>query len=483
MNQKWHMYSRGPIPLYRLDFFEELRKASLAHNKKFFCENLFTCEKEITYWAWSRDGVAEWSEILLKKLLNSESREVHYQEYENLFARSIRASEKVKKENLKKKSNPELFELFEYLQKETAMASGMPNIDLDVFDICFEDFFKTKLQQQLVLNKFETTQQEQAMIMRELSNSAYMTFVIQEEMAIAQAVLEKKTSKRELEKIYNSFWWVPLGWENMAPRKMTYYQEKIQQRNDSKKMRKFVAEVEKRSLENMQKRKEILMKYEFGKEIEELLEIIDKFIYFHDLRKETQMRAMFAFNLLSLEIAKRCHFKKNERELLSRNETKALLDGKQIEKVEIAKRKKATLVLVEKKGISLLFGEEAIIRREKEITQENEKMDHFKGVVAMKGKVTARVKVCNGLQDARVKLKRGEILVVGMTTPDYVSVMKIAGAVITSEGGITCHAAIVSRELGIPCIVGTKIATQVLHDGDLVEVDAGNGVVQILERK
>jgi len=60
--------------------------------------------------------------------------------------------------------------------------------------------------------------------------------------------------------------------------------------------------------------------------------------------------------------------------------------------------------------------------------------------------------------------------------------MKRAGAVITDEGGITCHAAIVSRELGIPCIIGTKIATRTLRDGDLVEVDADTGVVRILER-
>jgi len=60
--------------------------------------------------------------------------------------------------------------------------------------------------------------------------------------------------------------------------------------------------------------------------------------------------------------------------------------------------------------------------------------------------------------------------------------MKEAGAIITDEGGITCHAAIVSRELGIPCIIGTKIATKVLKDGDIVEVDAGKGVVKIIKR-
>jgi len=69
-----------------------------------------------------------------------------------------------------------------------------------------------------------------------------------------------------------------------------------------------------------------------------------------------------------------------------------------------------------------------------------------------------------------------------MTTPDFVPAIQKAAGIITDEGGITCHAAITSRELKKPCIIGTKFATQVLHDGDLVEVDADNGVVRILEK-
>ncbi len=67
-----------------------------------------------------------------------------------------------------------------------------------------------------------------------------------------------------------------------------------------------------------------------------------------------------------------------------------------------------------------------------------------------------------------------------LPTPVSVPAMKNAGAIITDEGGITSHAAIVSRELGIPCVIGTKIATKVLKDGDLVEVKANHGIVKII---
>lgn len=68
-----------------------------------------------------------------------------------------------------------------------------------------------------------------------------------------------------------------------------------------------------------------------------------------------------------------------------------------------------------------------------------------------------------------------------MTTPDFFIIIEKAKAVITDIGGVTCHAAITARELKKPCIIGTEIATKVLKDGDLVEVDANNGIVRILK--
>ena len=68
-----------------------------------------------------------------------------------------------------------------------------------------------------------------------------------------------------------------------------------------------------------------------------------------------------------------------------------------------------------------------------------------------------------------------------MTTPEMVPIMKKASAFVTDEGGVTCHAAIISREMRKPCIIGTKVATQLLKDGDMVEVDANSGFVKILK--
>lgn len=123
----------------------------------------------------------------------------------------------------------------------------------------------------------------------------------------------------------------------------------------------------------------------------------------------------------------------------------------------------------ELKKAGLLLGKKSV---------ETQKEIH--GTVAVRGKVQGTVRVIQFKKEIAL-LKDGEILVTAMTSPDYVSAMKRSGAIVTDEGGMTCHAAIVSRELGKPCVIGTKIATQVLHDGDLVEVDAGKGVVRIIK--
>lgn len=76
------------------------------------------------------------------------------------------------------------------------------------------------------------------------------------------------------------------------------------------------------------------------------------------------------------------------------------------------------------------------------------------------------------------KMKKRDILVTSMTRPEFVPLMKMASAIITDEGGITCHVAVVSRELGVPCVISTKIATKALKDKDIVEVDADKGQIK-----
>ncbi len=109
--------------------------------------------------------------------------------------------------------------------------------------------------------------------------------------------------------------------------------------------------------------------------------------------------------------------------------------------------------------------------------------DIIKGIVASKGsgksKIVGEVRIVHN--PSKDIFNSGEILVTTMTRPEFVPIMKKAKAIITDEGGLTSHAAIVSRELNTPAIIGTHIATQLLKNGFLVEVDISSGTVKILE--
>jgi pyruvate,water dikinase len=100
-----------------------------------------------------------------------------------------------------------------------------------------------------------------------------------------------------------------------------------------------------------------------------------------------------------------------------------------------------------------------------------------KGLPASPGVAYGKAKVCLTLEDAKRLMQKGDILVTKMTDPDWVPYMRLASAIVTDEGGMTAHAAIVSRELGIPCIVGTREATKVMKTGEYYTVDARAGVV------
>ena len=109
-----------------------------------------------------------------------------------------------------------------------------------------------------------------------------------------------------------------------------------------------------------------------------------------------------------------------------------------------------------------------------------DQVSEIKGSIAYRGVIKGVVKVIWNKNDIG-KVSEGDIIVSPMTTPALIQAMQKASAFITDEGGITCHAAIVAREMNKPCIIGTKIATKVLKDGDLVEVDAEKGVVMVIK--
>jgi phosphohistidine swiveling domain-containing protein/predicted nucleic acid-binding protein len=163
-----------------------------------------------------------------------------------------------------------------------------------------------------------------------------------------------------------------------------------------------------------------------------------------------------------------------------------LLENKKLDACEASRRSKINVYLLFDGEKSFFSGEAA----EKEAarllgSEKEEAVTEIRGTPACPGLVEGRVRIveARGLSELTASLKEfedGEILVTTMTQPNMVFLMKRAAAIVTNEGGMVSHAAIVSREFGVPCVVGTRKGTKVLKTGDRVIVDANKGIVKKL---
>lgn len=207
-----------------------------------------------------------------------------------------------------------------------------------------------------------------------------------------------------------------------------------------------------------------------------------RFTYIMDARDDFRRKGVFNAQKLFKEIGKRMDIELKDTSYLQEREIIKFLD----------KGKKITISVIKDRqdGFVLYFDDNNNIVCEQGrsidgtliklgVEKPKGKIKEIKGVAASSGKRDGKTTIVKGVDDLN-KIKNGDVMVAVTTHPDYVPAMRKVVAIVTDEGGIACHTAIVSRELKIPCVTGTKIATKVLEDGDKVEVDAEEGIVRKL---
>ena len=198
------------------------------------------------------------------------------------------------------------------------------------------------------------------------------------------------------------------------------------------------------------------------------------------------MPAIYFLELFLIELKRRYNIPKTTIRKYDTDEFNELIRVGQIVDKAILKERSMGFAKVLSGGeIKTLAGDEAVSFIVN-INKVDEKIKEIKGTIASKGFAKGKVIILSYTKSSEhaEKIKNmtdGDILVSEMTRPNIIVACEKAGAIVTDEGGITCHAAIVSRELKKPCIIGTKIATKILKDGDVIEVDANVGVVRILK--
>lgn len=234
----------------------------------------------------------------------------------------------------------------------------------------------------------------------------------------------------------------------------------------------------------------ILEKYKFTIKVRNLIKAIRDFIFLRTYTTEYSDHLFYVGrNTIFKEISNRTSIEEQDLIMLGCKEISSILENKGImdkDTKKILETRKIGFAMIWIDGeVQTVFGDKSIeiqnkiadIYKTLDIKKETKKV--ISGSIANTGKVIGIARVLNEYKDI-YKVKKGDIIVATMTTPDYVSAMEKASGFITDEGGITCHAAILSREFDVPCIVGILNATKEIKDGQKIELDAYNGKVNIL---
>ncbi|MDD2807057.1 MAG: PEP-utilizing enzyme [Patescibacteria group bacterium] len=205
--------------------------------------------------------------------------------------------------------------------------------------------------------------------------------------------------------------------------------------------------------------------------------------YTRNRRVEALFLADYGASFMYHEIAKRSKFNPNWIMEVSIPEMYEALHGQKLpNKVEMQRRLKNYAMIVRNANTRLITDPVEIKKMEKKYIVKNDQVNQIQGRVAcLGGVIRGRAKICLDKSDIG-KVKRGDVLVAQFTTPDFVPAMERAVAIVADQGGLSSHAAIVSRELGVPCVMATENGTRVIKDNDLIEVNARTGVIKIIKR-
>lgn len=231
---------------------------------------------------------------------------------------------------------------------------------------------------------------------------------------------------------------------------------------------------------NVRKHLDKEIKKSLGKEDVEFLELVNRHLFLDNYAADVCAKLDF---LMSKLLSKHFGISFSELSWYSFQELETLVEkGIKLNKKDLKERKQYRVMVQLDGDLGYFYGKDNFDKI-KSLVHDNisfAKITKIKGIISSIGVAEGKVKVVKSKKDMS-KVKVGDILVAPSTHPDLMPAIRHSAAVVTDTGGITSHAAIISRELGIPCIVGAKNATEILKDGDLVEVDANKGVVTILK--
>ncbi len=287
---------------------------------------------------------------------------------------------------------------------------------------------------------------------------------------------------KRIEEHWKNFCWIAYGYEGPSL-PLEHFVLELKNLFIEGSLEEKLWEVRNEGKNILQKQNELFEFYKIDSFGRNLFSIAKGFMYKKELRKQTLFHAFYAVEGLQKEIAKRLNLSLKQVRYFTREEISANLNSSKAIDLSDTANSRIKLVgyRVLDSNVEILEGIKAENEEKRILPEEIDySLKEVSGQVAFSGNdkvVSGIARIAMSVAEAS-KIQEGEILVSYSTNPNMIPFMKKAKAVVTEQGGITCHAAIVSRELKIPCIVGTRIASKIFKNGDRIELDLRKGIVR-----
>lgn len=311
------------------------------------------------------------------------------------------------------------------------------------------------------------------------------TAVIKEELVFLKTICDNKD--KDIEELINEhlkkYDYITIGYGSkpMSRDVLVERYKKIKEMNREE-LKKKIDEIEKYPTEIIQQKQKVYNKLK-NKQLIELFDLAAKLGIMRDRKKALLGKSVRYRNTILNEIKNRNQNESEDIKYYTMDDFYNLLVlGQVLEKEEINRRKEGIYISNVSMMSSGMKARENYYNSARIVENNPDILKTRKGVCASAGKVVGKAKICLTFEECN-KLEEGEILITYGTDFDFMNAIIKSKAIITEEGGILSHASVISRELKKPCIIAFKGITKTLKDGDLIEVDATNGIVKILEKQ
>ena len=444
-------------------------------------------KNDIGTWGWNYSDLKRVRKIILAKVdKNPDFFNKIYLKWQETATKQIKTQSWAEKQNIAKLKEKQLKKLFRQVYDDGLDQSSYGYIT-EAFLSVGEDEW---LVQEIKINWPEiATCKDFPEIIRDLYLVTTPSFINEETIALlklGQQVwqkhhqLKKDTLLKALVTHAKKYFWIENNYYQCPTLSPEYFYRKLRTTIGRKNPGSVLNKMKKDFQLNKQKKQQALKRINADRKLRNLVSMVDKLAHMQDYRKMGVLRTNHIFFSIIKRLAKEKSLPYKDMLYLTPLELwKILQKKKKINIEELRKRRKGCVYVATQRGIEIFTGQDFKKLYGPPFFLKASRVKKIAGTCAYPGKVCGRVKVFLSQKDFTL-MKKGMILVANNTTPDYVPAMKKASAIITDQGGLTAHAAIVSRELETPCVIGTKIATRALKDGDRVEVNADKGIVKKL---